>query len=615
MKRFETAGTGRPRHWLGILAATATGVGALLAQAPDAGTADAASEGRRVEELVNVFDNSYLKPGWKAGVAVTVFGNARIEGEVEDVCVTVFGNAVVAGRVGQECVAVFGNLDLNGEVGGDLVVFMGDARLGPQAVVHGETIVIGGKVHAAPGATLHGQKLQLAGFLPAIGEWFRSGLFLGRPIAPGVGWVWGVVAVHFLLYLLAAALLPRPVEAVEGVLDRQTLAAFGVGLLGLILGAPLSLVLVASGVGLLVLPLLMVALMVALWLGKAATFQWMGRSLCRRFNPAGTCPPLPGFVVGFGLVTLLYLVPGVGFVVYGLLVPLAFGAVLLAMFETLRAGQAPPAPLTAAAAPSPGTAPLAGAPPASVPSAPPAPDIPPDLPPKPHAAAPALALPVLRQPAASADRPPREALAASTPALPEPGKAPAPSAGAEPEVPSAASLLEGASPPPPPPPSPPQAAVPPPQPPPLPPRSPAASGSGSAGLSAAELATLPRAGFWLRAGAAVLDLILLAWLLAPLPGALPGPLLVVGLIAYHTAFWAWKGTTLGGIVCGLKVVRLDGRPLDWQVALVRALAAVFSALPLGLGFFWAGWSADRQSWHDKIAGTVIVKARRGEPLI
>ena len=86
-------------------------------------------------------------------------------------------------------------------------------------------------------------------------------------------------------------------------------------------------------------------------------------------------------------------------------------------------------------------------------------------------------------------------------------------------------------------------------------------------------------------------------------------------IAYHVGMWLWKGTTIGGIVCSLKVVRVDGRPLDFPVALVRGLASVFSFLALCVGFFWAGWTPEKQSWHDKIAGTVIVKVPRGVSLI
>jgi len=79
--------------------------------------------------------------------------------------------------------------------------------------------------------------------------------------------------------------------------------------------------------------------------------------------------------------------------------------------------------------------------------------------------------------------------------------------------------------------------------------------------------------------------------------------------------WTWKGTTIGGIVMGIKVVRTDGRDVDFAVALVRSIASVFSALVFGLGFFWAGWSRDKQSWHDKIAGTIIVRVPREMALI
>ena len=557
-------------------------------------------EPRFVGELVNVFNNSNLPAGRRAAVVVTVFGNAEVAGEVDDVCVTVFGNTRVGGRVRNECVTVFGNLDLNGRVDGDLVVFMGDARLGPRAEVGGETVVIGGRLETAPGATLHGQKIHLAGFLKGLGDWFRHGFLLGRPIPPGVGWVWWIVAAHFLLYLLVAVLLPRPVAAGEHTLEQQALPAFGIGLLGLILTAPLSFVLLASGVGLLVLPLFMLALLVALLVGKTSVFQWLGRSVCRQFNPAGTCPPLLGFVAGFVLVTLLYMVPGVGFVVYGLLIPLAFGAALLAMVDAVRAGRAPkPAPTApppspappapAPAPPGPGpTTPLnsaAAAPPASV-----APEAGLAAPAIAPGAVAGFAIPVVRGPAEPPATPPQ----AASPVAPAPLEtgSPAPTfapPGAAPSLP--------ASPPPP---------IPPP---------PLGAGPAASGLGPAELASLPRAGFWIRAAAAALDVLLLAWLVAPLPGSVPGPFFVLVLIAYHAAFWAWKGTTLGGLVCGLKVVRTDGRPLDRSVALVRALAAVFSALPLFLGFFWAGWSAERRSWHDLIAGTLVVKVPRGEPLI
>jgi uncharacterized RDD family membrane protein YckC len=86
-------------------------------------------------------------------------------------------------------------------------------------------------------------------------------------------------------------------------------------------------------------------------------------------------------------------------------------------------------------------------------------------------------------------------------------------------------------------------------------------------------------------------------------------------LAYFAGMWTWKQTTIGGIVLGLKVARLDGKPVSFAVALVRGLAAGFSIFVLFLGFLWIAWDKDKQGWHDKIAGTVVLKLPRGTPLV
>ena len=72
---------------------------------------------------------------------------------------------------------------------------------------------------------------------------------------------------------------------------------------------------------------------------------------------------------------------------------------------------------------------------------------------------------------------------------------------------------------------------------------------------------------------------------------------------------------MGGAILGLKLVRTDGRPVNFGVAFVRSLASFFSGLVFFMGFFWVGWDRNKQSWHDKIAGTVIVRMPAGVPLI
>ena len=100
-----------------------------------------------------------------------------------------------------------------------------------------------------------------------------------------------------------------------------------------------------------------------------------------------------------------------------------------------------------------------------------------------------------------------------------------------------------------------------------------------------------------------------------LSSALVGPVFVLVAIAYFAGMWAWKGTTVGGIVLNLQVVRQDGQPLSFLTAFVRSLAAVFSAFMFFLGFFWIGWDRDKQGWHDKIAGTVVVRLPRAVSLV
>jgi uncharacterized RDD family membrane protein YckC len=124
--------------------------------------------------------------------------------------------------------------------------------------------------------------------------------------------------------------------------------------------------------------------------------------------------------------------------------------------------------------------------------------------------------------------------------------------------------------------------------------------------------TLPRAGFWIRAAALLIDLILIGVIFGPLNA---GHLILPVLAAYGAVMWKFKGTTIGGIVCGLRVVRLDDRPLDWPTTVVRALGCFLSLAVAGLGFVWVVFDSERQSWHDKIAGTVVVRAPRGSSLV
>jgi uncharacterized RDD family membrane protein YckC/cytoskeletal protein CcmA (bactofilin family) len=131
------------------------------------------------------------------------------------------------------------------------------------------------------------------------------------------------------------------------------------------------------------------------------------------------------------------------------------------------------------------------------------------------------------------------------------------------------------------------------------------------GASSAMLA-LPRAGFWIRMAALLVDVLVVAVVVGMVSNEDMFPWAIAG---YGALMWKLKGTTIGGTLCNLQVVRLDGRELDWPTAIVRALSCYLSLIIAGLGFLWIAFDEQRQGWHDKIAGTVVVRTVRTVALV
>jgi uncharacterized RDD family membrane protein YckC len=129
----------------------------------------------------------------------------------------------------------------------------------------------------------------------------------------------------------------------------------------------------------------------------------------------------------------------------------------------------------------------------------------------------------------------------------------------------------------------------------------------------ADALSLPRAGFWIRILALLIDTIIVGVVFNVLDHHTR--LQLVALAAYGAIMWKLKGTTVGGIVCNLKIVRTDGREIDWSTAVVRALGCFLSLVVCGLGFIWIAFDPGRQAWHDKIAGTAVVRVPQGVSLL
>jgi len=513
---------------------------------------------RSREAVVALWSRAELKAGETAEAVVAILGPAIARGEVNEAVVAVAGDVTVSGKVGDAAVAVLGDLTIEAgaTVKGDVVCVGGTVRIADGANVHGEVVCVGGNVEIAEGAKVDGrvQEVPVPG-LHALKGWVVQCVFKLRPLAPQVGWVWIIAGVFFLVYLLIAVATPRPVAACVRELTRRPATTFLMGLLTLLLVPIIILILAATGIGVFIIPFLLAALFFGKLIGKAAFLEFLGESVVRAFSGTTQLKPVMALLLGSGIIAVIYIVPVLGLIAFMITGTWALGAAVMGMFGGARR-ELPERP----ASPSSPTMPLSSNPTA---------------------------------PAGTADF--MAAPAASNVAVGTASFASSPSASSAAET-AAASAGLGA-----------EAATSNPTPTPAPMAVP-----GVAAARAPEALVYPRATFWERMGAAFLDMVLVAILSNVVGGA---PLGFLVALAYFAGMWAWKGTTVGGIVLNLKVVRLDDQPVTITVGLVRALAAAFSAVVFFLGFLWIAWDKEKQAWHDKIAGTVVVRLPRGMPLV
>ena len=132
------------------------------------------------------------------------------------------------------------------------------------------------------------------------------------------------------------------------------------------------------------------------------------------------------------------------------------------------------------------------------------------------------------------------------------------------------------------------------------------------------VATTDRAGWWTRAVAVLIDAIGIGIIASAVSSVLGRDtastqyqgLSILFQAAYFTYFWsaAGKGQTLGSRALKIRVVKTDGSYLDYPGAFLRYIGFVVSCVVFFLGVIWAAFDAQKQGWHDKIAGTYVVRA-------
>lgn len=481
------------------------------------------------------------------------------EGDEIPEVVVVSGDATIGGRVYGDVIVIAGaaRLRSTAEVDGSLVVIAGRAVISPGAEVDRDLVVVGGALDAPPDF-VPGQEYvtiglgALRGPLQPLVPWLARGPLWGRLIVPDLPWIWTLVALAFLFSLALNAVFHRPVRTCVDALEGRPLTTFLVGLLVLLLAGPLFLLLAVSIVGLLVVPFAAAALLLAWVVGRIAVARWIGSSMVpEAVDSSAATGSSRSLAVRSFVIGFVVLCIAYAIPVVGLVTWIAVGIFGL------------------------GAATLAFMGGYRRENVRPRRDV---TPPAALAAAPAPA--VVYSPPPPPPAHPQVAYEDTSGAEPFPFV----DSTASPRTATAEQPVT-----------------------PTPPATP---------LAPTDLIALPHASFRDRLAAFVLDVILVSVAVGVLELAGPGGdrRFLLLLLAYHVGFWTWKGTTVGGIILQLRLVRVNGEPLRFVDALVRGLSSILSLVVVGLGALWILFDPERQAWHDKVAATYVVKVPRNYPL-
>ena len=140
------------------------------------------------------------------------------------------------------------------------------------------------------------------------------------------------------------------------------------------------------------------------------------------------------------------------------------------------------------------------------------------------------------------------------------------------------------------------------------------------------------AGFWVRVGAMLIDVVLVMLVTLPLLISIygwayfdpAGNLFIKGpadfLISWVLPalavilFWRYRQATPGKMLLSLRIVDADtGGAMSLGQSVGRYFAYLVSIMPLGLGLLWVAFDRRKQAWHDKLAHTVVVRAHKAGP--
>lgn len=233
-------------------------------------------------------------------------------------------------------VALGGDVRIDGEVSEDAVSVGGNVYLGPDAVVKGNVVAVGGRVYPEPGAEIDGDLVEVGSFRWQPRYWSGSwhywpfSLFMILPML-------GFLAIGILISVLA----PQTFQSLSLRVETDFGKSLLYGFIQMLLIVPALIFLVVTIVGIALVPIFLIAVCMAGFLGYFVAATAVGRKILVAFHRVES-PLILQFILGILLLWAVGLVPGLGGLTKLVVFLVGFGSVGIAIVEYRQLKKAAP---------------------------------------------------------------------------------------------------------------------------------------------------------------------------------------------------------------------------------------------------------------------------------
>lgn len=236
---------------------------------------------------------------------------------------------ITKGMVVNDVIVVDGNLKVSGRIDGSVVVVGGAVALENGSYVGGDIVVVG-EILRDPGAHVTGKVTQvyMPSFIPDAVNFFKGG-WVAFWAALGLLALVGFIG----LSVLVIALMPAHMGVIVSSLDRSFLTMFLWGLLATLLVAPVAVLLAISIIGIVLIPVEMIAVALALLVGYIASAILIGNKVFEALKRPAI--PFVNAVLGILILGAVGYIPVVGAVLKTVFLMAGYGAVAVSRLGTV----------------------------------------------------------------------------------------------------------------------------------------------------------------------------------------------------------------------------------------------------------------------------------------